>query len=45
MCLKDEVNSIIEELDTHFGVREYDKKYTTRFMEKILDMHMISPEY
>lgn len=43
--LKEEVNKVIEELDTHFGVREYDQAYTERFIDQILKMQMIRPEY
>lgn len=45
MCLKEEVNKVIEELDTHFGVQEYDQAYTERFIDQILKMQMIRPEY
>lgn len=38
---KDEVINVIEELDTHFGVRTHDKDYTVRMMNKLLGMHMI----
>lgn len=45
MCLKEEVNKVIEELDTHFGVQEYDQAYTEHFIDQILKMQMIRPEY
>ena len=43
--LKNVVNDVIEELDTHFGIREYDQNYTTRLTDQILNMQMIRPEY
>lgn len=43
--LKNVINDVIEELDTHFGIREYDQNYTTRLIDQILNMQMIRPEY
>lgn len=43
--LQNEINSIIQELDAHFGVRKYDQAYTSKLTNQIFDMQMIRSEY